>query len=64
MNSKQEIVSLIHNEFGKKEFLVSKTYYNLIEIEPNLLGIHYFLSNYGVPELEEAKLTDKPLNYS
>jgi len=64
MNSKQEIVSLIHDEFGKEEFLVSKANYNLIEVEPNLWEFTIYFetteSLTRVPELEEAILEPNP----
>ena len=58
MNSKKEIVSLIHDEFGKEEFLVSKGTYNLIEVESDLWEFTIYFETKGslirVSELEEA----------
>ncbi|EZH73795.1 hypothetical protein ATO12_17840 [Aquimarina atlantica] len=58
MNSKKEIVSLIHDEFGKEEFLVSKANYNLIEVESDLWEFTIYFETKDslsrVSELEEA----------
>ncbi|MBL6446745.1 hypothetical protein JMN32_10510 [Fulvivirga sp. 29W222] len=64
MNSKQEIVSLIHDEFGKEDFLVSKASYNLIEVASDLWEFTVYFETTDsltrVPELEEAISEPKP----
>ncbi len=64
MDSKYEKVSLIHDEFGREEFVVAKGTYNLIEVNPELWEFTiYFETSRAltrVKELENAISDPEP----